>query len=328
MLMGGETGQLQSGRAVGLFQRDVFARLDDNAFVRFEFTIGFDSFEKPPVIAAVGIVLGNAVVVNHADRQQFRQFRRPAEMVGMKMRGDEIIHFLQTGDFSGHVMNAFGIASAGISGINQHGFVRRRHDERRAAAFGVNPIDIESFVRLAPLSGRRSENCESGGKYADELFHNGWCGWQRNMPCQGGDCQVESSALGWVAQSVEQRTENHKTPFSLRCAAFSDYWLAQCSQGFMHFCLLPRQTAFCFENAFGYTMRDTKENSPASNPLLPLSKPSNRGFKPASHGLRFCSLFVYREIIHCNLAPSGTDSHPRIQPAIILSVLIPKLAIN
>src|SRR5207249_1127106 len=134
--------------------------------------------------------------------------------------------------------------------------------------------------------------------------------------------------FGWVAQSVEQRTENQKTPFSLRCAAFSDHWPAQCLQGFMHFCLLQRQTAFCFENAFGYTIRDTKENSPASNPLLPLSKPSNRGFKPASHGLRFCSLFVYREIIHCNLAPSGTDSHPRIQPAIILSVLIPNLAIN
>src|SRR5438445_3561966 len=266
MLMGGETGQLQSGRAVGLFQRDVFARLDDNAFVRFEFTIGFDSFEKPAVIAAVGIVLGNAVVVNHANGHQFRQFRRPAEMVGMKMRGDEIIHFLQTGDFSGHVMNAFGIASAGISGINQHGFVRRRHDERRAAAFGVNPIDIESFVRLATLSGRRSENCERGCKYAYKLFHNGWCGWQRNMPCQGGDCQVESSALGWVAQSVEQRTENPCVGGSIPSPATTSISIHKCyfTQSLSRkdrLCLLLRRDKVCLHATWAVLAQWLDKNS-------------------------------------------------------------------
>ena len=40
------------------------------------------------------------------------------------------------------------------------------------------------------------------------------------------------------------------------------------------------------------------------------------------------SLFRYRKIIHGDFAPGGTDSHPRIQRAIIFSVLKPNLPVN
>ena len=93
-------------------------------------------------------------------------------MVGVKMRGKEIINPPQAGDVRRDVMNASGIASARITGINQHGFTRWRDNECRAASFRIDPVDIERFIRRARLRRSKSANCESDCEYADKAFHD------------------------------------------------------------------------------------------------------------------------------------------------------------
>src|SRR5213078_3695291 len=118
LFSGGETLERDPGSAVWLPQRNPFARFDDDAFPGIEFAIRFNRFGKPRVFAAVGIVLGNAVVVNRPNRDRFRELRRAAEMVEVEMRGHKKINLAQAGRPDRDVVDSFGIAPAWVAGIN------------------------------------------------------------------------------------------------------------------------------------------------------------------------------------------------------------------
>ena len=111
-------------------------------------------------------LVGNAVIVNLADGDQFGQFRRAAEVVNVKMGDDEVINFFETRRWL-PVSNALRVASAGPAGINQDGLILRRDNQRRPAAFDINPINVERLVRHSGGAGKGQ--CKSQNKREEML---------------------------------------------------------------------------------------------------------------------------------------------------------------
>ena len=83
----------------------------------------------------VWVLIRDAVVIHVGNRHQGGQFRRPAKVIDVKMRGDVMIDALESCHLGGGLLNAAGIAAAGIPGIDQYRFIGGRHDQRRATAF-------------------------------------------------------------------------------------------------------------------------------------------------------------------------------------------------
>jgi hypothetical protein len=133
----------------GLLQRDQLARSDDVARVRLELAIRLDEQRPARVIAiAVRISLGDAIVINLPDGNERGQFRRAAEMVRVKMRGDVMVDLLQPGHVARGLVDAPRVAHARIAGIDQHRLARGRDNERAPAAFDIHPIDVERLPGL------------------------------------------------------------------------------------------------------------------------------------------------------------------------------------
>ena len=156
--------------AVRLLQGDLVAGADDVAPVRFEVAIRRAGDRPARVVrAAVRIGLGDAFVMHLADGDERGEFRRAAEVIDVKVRGDEVIDLLQAGDFGGQLVDAARIALEGIAGIDEHRLARRRDDERRAAAFDIHPVDVERAIRAvrreaARLERRKAVTATSGAE--------------------------------------------------------------------------------------------------------------------------------------------------------------------
>ena len=102
-------------------------------------------------------------------------------MVAVKMRRDEVVNFCQPGHFRRRLENAPGIARARIACVNQDGFAGGRHDQRRAAAFHVVPINVERVVGQSGIGARQNHpDREQQCKTAEKVFHKHELGCARN----------------------------------------------------------------------------------------------------------------------------------------------------
>ena len=145
-LIGDEAAEFKFG-AVGLLEREGVAGLEGDAAVGLEVAIGFDDQGPAGVFGVVvGVGLGDAFVADGPDRHEAGEFGRAAEVVDVKMGGDEEVDFLQAGGFGGDLVDAAGIADAGIAGVDEDGFAGGGDDEGGAAAFGIDPVNVEGAV--------------------------------------------------------------------------------------------------------------------------------------------------------------------------------------
>ena len=99
MLADAQAAQRKFQSVRRLLQRDDVAGMNQVPGIRLEIAIGLD-LRRPVRVAqiVIGIGVGNAFVVNLADGQERRQFRRAAVMIPVKMRGDVVINFFQSGE--------------------------------------------------------------------------------------------------------------------------------------------------------------------------------------------------------------------------------------
>ena len=142
-------------RAAGrLLQRDRFTCGDGHALLHFCVAIRLAE-DGPELVRAarVRVVRGDAFVIQRADGHERREVREPAEMIHMEVRDDDMIDPLQPRDLRGDLVDARRIAFAGIAGVHEHGFALRRDDERRAAALGINPVDVEGAAAFLRATG-------------------------------------------------------------------------------------------------------------------------------------------------------------------------------
>ena len=173
LLVRGEAAQCERRRTVGLPQRDLVAGADDVAPVGFEVPIRRDGDRPARVVrAVVGIGFGDAIVMHLADGDERGEFRRAAEMIDVKVRGHEVIDLLQPRDLGRHLVDAARIALERIAGIDEDRFARRRHDERRAAAFHIHPVDVERAIREAGVCGGGQQEGEADrGETSEGVVH-------------------------------------------------------------------------------------------------------------------------------------------------------------
>ena len=176
-LVGTNHAQVEFGIAghVGLLERDQVPGLDRRAFLHLRVAVRLAD-DRPARVGGVvvGIREREALVVQGADRHQVRQLREAAEVIDVKVRDDDVIDALQARDFRGDLMNALGIAAAGVAGVDEHRLAFGRDDERGAAALGVHPVNVERFVREAGARGHGEQEREQG-ELGEFIFH-GTCG--------------------------------------------------------------------------------------------------------------------------------------------------------
>ena len=170
--------ELRVAGDVRLDKRDGVAGLDGDALLHLGLAVGLAQ-ERPAQVlrVAVGAGLGEALVVERADGHEGSELRRAAEVVNVEVRDDDMVNALQARDFGGELVDAPGVAPAGIAGVNEHGLALRRDDERGATAFRVHPVDVEGFVGLARASSGGGKEQHSNEKSRKEDVHGGrFCG--------------------------------------------------------------------------------------------------------------------------------------------------------
>ena len=119
------------------------------------------------LLAALVVFHALAVIDEIVDRQLARKLRNAAHMVFVEVRDQKVIDGFYAGVF-GRGRDAVGIPAviAGPARIDQHGFPRRGHEERRLPAFYVDEIDLE-------ILGGRKQNGSGGGQQDYEQCAHG-----------------------------------------------------------------------------------------------------------------------------------------------------------
>ena len=94
------------------------------------------------------------------DRDQCRQQADSADVVVVVVREDQRVDLPETRHPGRDIVNPAGIAAVlAPAGIDEQRLARRRHHERRGAAFDVNPVDVERTARLRPSHRRGKQRC-------------------------------------------------------------------------------------------------------------------------------------------------------------------------
>ena len=101
-------------------------------------------------------------------RHHLRERSKPAHMIGVVVTDHQVVNLLQAGLLRGR-MDSFGVPVIDLeTGVNQHRFPRRRHDQRGCSAFDVYPIDVQ--ISGLRLEHRRRKKQQRQNK---EPHHNG-----------------------------------------------------------------------------------------------------------------------------------------------------------
>jgi hypothetical protein len=147
------------------FQRNPVARADDRSPVSAHAHVGIEpalvlGFDGVPVIKAF------------LDRDHLRECPQPSDVVRVKMGDDQVVDPLQSRLLHGRD-DPFGVSIADFpSGVDEQRFAAGRYDQRRAATFGVDPVDIQvPRLRLQHLSRNEQESDDRDGP-SDGLPHD------------------------------------------------------------------------------------------------------------------------------------------------------------
>ena len=123
------------------------------------------------VAALIGDLFGEAFVVEGADWHEFGKFSEAAEMVDVEVGDDDVIDAREAG-LGGGVVDAGGVATAGVAGVDEDGFAGGGDEERGAAAFGVDPVDDESGGGFFDGQEGESDGCGEGGEKGEAGGHD------------------------------------------------------------------------------------------------------------------------------------------------------------
>ena len=132
------------------------------------------------VAALIGDLVWEAFVVEGADGHEFGEFSEAAEVVDMEMGDDDVIDAREAG-LGGGVVDAGGVATAGVAGVDEDGFAGRGDEERGAAAFGVDPVDAENGGGFFDGQEGEGGGCGEGGEEGEAGGHNGGEFMERGM---------------------------------------------------------------------------------------------------------------------------------------------------
>lgn len=126
------------------------------------------------------------------------------------MGGDEEVDFLQAGGFGGDLVDAAGIARAGVAGVDEDGFAGGRDNEGGAAAFGINPVDVEGARRGAQAG--REEECDEEGEGVEEVwFHKkGRDGREAARESSRGDWEIGDFRFQMAEEGGEAQSSKNK----------------------------------------------------------------------------------------------------------------------
>ncbi len=124
------------------------------------------------VAALIGDLVGQAFVVEGTDGHEFGEFSEPAEVVDMEVSDDNVVDAREAG-LDGGVVDAGGVATAGVAGVDEDGFAGGGDEERGAAAFGVDPVDAESGSVLFDGQEGEGGGCGEGGEEGEAGGHDG-----------------------------------------------------------------------------------------------------------------------------------------------------------
>ena len=94
------------------------------------------------------------MVVEVADRHQVGQLLDAAVMIGVPVRDDEMIDRLEA-RCGGSLVDALGVAVAGIAAVDQHRLALRRDEQRVSAALDIDEDDVQAAFLLGPARGQR-----------------------------------------------------------------------------------------------------------------------------------------------------------------------------
>src|SRR5580704_3944024 len=132
---------------------NLVSRLDDGALAD-----GGSLVAIQPLL--IFLLDGVAVIVKLADGNHLGERGESAHVVGVKMADEQIVDLFQAGEL-GCGVDAFGIAIADRpSSIDQKRFAGRGDEQRRGAAFGVNPVDVERPRVRAEIAGGNEQKRE------------------------------------------------------------------------------------------------------------------------------------------------------------------------
>ena len=81
-------------------------------------------------------------------------------MVAVPVGDDHVIELLESRDLGDDVADSFRIPHARIARVDENGFIFRRDDQGGAAAFDIDPVDVERFVLFAGEKRRRWQEGE------------------------------------------------------------------------------------------------------------------------------------------------------------------------
>ena len=121
----------QRGCALDLLERDLVASLQRLRFPCRGLLVNLD--QEREALRVLIELLGNAVIVEVFDRDQLAEPGDAAVMIGVPVADDEMVDGLEAGVGAG-LVNALGVAGAGIAAINQHRFTGGRDHQRGRAA--------------------------------------------------------------------------------------------------------------------------------------------------------------------------------------------------
>lgn len=87
-------------------------------------------------------------------------------MVDVEVGDDEVIDAFEAGDSGCDLVDSAGVAWAGVPCVNEHGFSAGSDEQGGAAAFRVDPIDLEAFWGGESGEGERREKRDDEGEEA------------------------------------------------------------------------------------------------------------------------------------------------------------------
>src|SRR6185437_11897776 len=89
------------------------------------------------------------MIVEMADRNELRERFKAAFMVRMPVADDHLVDALQSGALcGGEYALRVAIPVPGIAGVEEQRFTGGRDEQRRSAAFDVNPVDFQIAALL------------------------------------------------------------------------------------------------------------------------------------------------------------------------------------
>ena len=125
------------------------------------------------VTTLIGDLVGQAFVVEGADGHEFGEFSKAAEVVDMEVGDDDVIDARETG-LGGGVVDAGGVATAGVAGVDEDGFAGGGDKESGTAAFGVDPVDAQRGSGFFFCKEGEGGGCDEGGEEGKAGWHDGW----------------------------------------------------------------------------------------------------------------------------------------------------------